>query len=145
MRKNVNNEDPKEEVKDVGAGEEVREVITPEVSDSDTKEEAKSETPETNKNGEVQDDGKPGIPDSDSNEDPKEDDDSDTPASDIATVANCDRLNVRTQPNKEGKVLCILDKGDLLGAYTPINDEWLNVITSTGIEGFVMKEFIEIV
>lgn len=58
-------------------------------------------------------------------------------------VANCDRLNIRKNPDKE--VICVVNAGTkLVIDKTYKNKNWLKVTTVDGKEGFCMKEFVTI-
>lgn len=59
-------------------------------------------------------------------------------------VINCTKLNVRETPSIDANVVCVLNTG----AEIEINvekstDEWVNVYTTTGIEGYCMRKFID--
>lgn len=63
----------------------------------------------------------------------------------IGIVANCERLNIRIQPNIEAITLCRCYAGDeLMIDLRQSTDDWFSVCTSIGIEGFCKKEFVEI-
>ena len=58
-------------------------------------------------------------------------------------VCNCENLNVREEPSKESKSLCIIKAGD----EVEINGEdpdFYNVITESGVKGYCMKQFISL-
>ena len=57
-------------------------------------------------------------------------------------INNCDKLNLRTNPNKKSVVVKILTDKDILEVMDSY-DEWSKVITSSGEKGYVMKEFIK--
>lgn len=60
-------------------------------------------------------------------------------------VSNCKKLNIRVEPNIESEILCVVDAGDRLMIDPANSDEgWLNVFINAGIEGFCMKEYVEI-
>ena len=61
------------------------------------------------------------------------------------TVVNCVRLNVREQMNTGATVLCVLPAGAEVEVIADEeHDEWYHVITATGIEGFCMKNYIQL-
>ena len=63
--------------------------------------------------------------------------------SSIGVVCNCEMLNVREEPSKESKSLCIIKAGD----EVEINGEdpdFYNVITESGVKGYCMKQFISL-
>lgn len=63
----------------------------------------------------------------------------------IGIVANCEKLNIRLRPSMEATTICQCHEGDELMIDLPQStDNWFSVCTSIGIEGFCMKEFIEI-
>lgn len=63
----------------------------------------------------------------------------------FGVVSNCKKLNVRVEPNIESEILCVVDAGDRLMIDPANSDEaWLNVFINAGIEGYCMKEYIEI-
>ena len=59
-----------------------------------------------------------------------------------AVVYRCEKLNVRSRPNKESEVLCVVKAGDVLTVKGK-NNEWTRVHTDKKIAGYVMSEFIE--
>lgn len=60
-------------------------------------------------------------------------------------VSNCVKLNIRTEPNIESEILCMVDAGArLMIDPANSNDGWFNVYTNAGIEGYCMKEYVEI-
>lgn len=66
--------------------------------------------------------------------------------SQIGKVVNCKRLNIRKRPNKDSDPVCVVTEGtvlmiDLKRATTP---DWYAVYTEAGVEGYCMKEFVEI-
>ena len=59
-------------------------------------------------------------------------------------IANCAKLNVRVAPNATADILCVLN----VASEIEINlekstDEWYNVCTASGIEGYCMRKFVE--
>lgn len=63
----------------------------------------------------------------------------------VGIVVDCTRLNVRQTPNKGGKVVATIPVGtELLIDGDQLDDEYYAVCTASGIEGFCMKQFIEI-
>lgn len=69
-----------------------------------------------------------------------------TPAIDtiFAKVANCARLNIRKDPNKNSEILTIVNLGDCV-EVDPDNDtsSWYHVFVGD-IEGYCMKAYIAI-
>lgn len=63
--------------------------------------------------------------------------------SSTGVVCNCENLNVREEPSKESKSLCIIKAGD----EVEVNGEdadFYNVITESGVKGYCMKQFISL-
>lgn len=60
-------------------------------------------------------------------------------------VANCERLNVRKEPNTDSEVVCIINKGTevILESIGVING-FYRVNTAHGAEGYCMEKYIEI-
>lgn len=55
------------------------------------------------------------------------------------------KLNVRTEPNKEAKVVTIIDENThVLINETLSTDDWYEVVIEPGVTGFCMKEFIKV-
>lgn len=52
------------------------------------------------------------------------------------------KLNVRKSADKDGERICQLDSGDQI-QVEDIDNGWAHVYTSSGIEGYVMAEFIK--
>ena len=60
-------------------------------------------------------------------------------------VSNFVKLNIRIEPNIKSEILCMVDSGArLMIDPANSNDGWLNVYTNAGIEGYCMKEYVEI-
>ena len=58
-------------------------------------------------------------------------------------VKNCETLRVRKIPSSDGEILTIIDKGTELEIdLENSTDEFYNVCTATGINGYCMKKFI---
>lgn len=63
----------------------------------------------------------------------------------LGKIANCKKVNVRAEANKDSKVLRVLEAGaEVMIDETNSTDEFYNVYTECGIEGFCMKQFITI-
>jgi len=60
-----------------------------------------------------------------------------------AVVSTDGGLNLREAPSTESKILTVLNSGNIVDVFSE-NDEWVQVLTSTGLMGFVSAEFIEI-
>lgn len=59
-------------------------------------------------------------------------------------VANCTKLNVRKEAKANSNVLCILNKGDKVTINLNESTEDFYRISTKTIEGFCMKNFIEL-
>lgn len=57
-------------------------------------------------------------------------------------IVKC-RLNLRESPSKESNVLYILKKDSSVEILEEI-DEWFKVVTESGIEGYCMRDFIDV-
>lgn len=61
----------------------------------------------------------------------------------IGIVSNCTKLNVREKPTKASEVKCVLNEGtEVIIDIEKSTNTWYYVTTSSGIEGYCMKEFI---
>ena len=60
-----------------------------------------------------------------------------------AVVISRGKLNVRPLPVKNGDPKCQVDPGDFLSIVEKAVDGWTYVVTSFGVEGYVMNEFIK--
>lgn len=61
----------------------------------------------------------------------------------LGTVFNCDRLNVRARPDALSEVVSILEAGsEVIINEKKSSNEFYNVSTSAGIEGFCMSRYI---
>jgi uncharacterized protein YgiM (DUF1202 family) len=60
----------------------------------------------------------------------------------FATVTSSGQLNLRKSPTTDSKVLCRLDKGAKL-MVEDTRDNWAHVYTSSGLEGYVMSQYIK--
>lgn len=59
-------------------------------------------------------------------------------------IVKCGRLNVRSNPNATANVLCVLNAGSEVAINVEKStDEWFNVCTATGVEGYCMREFVD--
>lgn len=60
-------------------------------------------------------------------------------------VSDCSKLNVRANPDTCAKVECVIDEGANVVIFPDKStDEWFNVATEAGVEGYCMKKFISI-
>lgn len=61
------------------------------------------------------------------------------------TVVGCAKLNVRAEPNITADIVCVLDNmTELAVDVANSNNEWVRVCTATGIEGYCVRKFIDV-
>jgi len=61
----------------------------------------------------------------------------------VAIVVGCKKLNVRSQPKKQiPNIIGILTEGDEVRVQT-IGDEWSNILTAEGLNGYVLRKFLK--
>lgn len=61
------------------------------------------------------------------------------------TVIECKMLNVREHPSIEASVLCTIPVGSEVKVCVVHDyEDWYEVCTASGVEGFCMKQFIDI-
>lgn len=62
----------------------------------------------------------------------------------VGTVVDCAKLNVRVEPSVDGGVLCVLPvKTEITINVAKSTDEWFNICTANGVEGYCMKKFVD--
>lgn len=60
-------------------------------------------------------------------------------------VANCLRLHIHTEPNKESEIVCkVRYLTELELDLTASTEDYYKVFTATGAEGFCQKEYITV-
>ena len=60
-------------------------------------------------------------------------------------IHNCKKLNVRTEPNKDGALVCVLDPTSSFEIEElESNPEWVKVLLDNGDIGFCMKMYVAI-
>lgn len=59
-------------------------------------------------------------------------------------IVKCERLNLRELPNTESNILCILERGTRLELLDESNSVFFKVVNSYGVEGYCMRDFVEI-
>lgn len=59
-------------------------------------------------------------------------------------IVNCDKLNVRIEPNKDSIVSLIIKKDDVVKILDDSDKEFYKITLSNGTEGYCMKKFIDI-
>lgn len=63
----------------------------------------------------------------------------------IGEIRDCDKLNVREEPNINSKVLCKLDKtSEVEIDKTKSTKEFYKISTSSGVSGYCMKKYMSI-
>lgn len=63
----------------------------------------------------------------------------------LGKVDNCDKLNVREYPNVSASVLCTLVKStEVMIVESESTEMFYKVYTTSGVNGFCMKDFITI-
>lgn len=63
----------------------------------------------------------------------------------IGSVANCKTLNIRKQPSKSSEVICTLRvTEEVIINKAKSNENWFNIKTKSNIEGFCMKDFVNV-
>lgn len=61
-------------------------------------------------------------------------------------VTGCAKLNVRKEPSKEAEVLCVINElSAVVVTVEESTEDFYKVCTPSGIEGYCMKKFINIV
>ena len=56
---------------------------------------------------------------------------------------NCSKLNVRKEPSINSVPLCIIEHGARM-EISEFNGEWVKILTSDGVSGYCMREFIDL-
>lgn len=65
---------------------------------------------------------------------------------DKGMVYNCNSLNIRQEPSKEGKIIGVVFKGDfLIIDHSRDTDDFYGVKSPNGTKGYCMKNYIGIV
>lgn len=60
-------------------------------------------------------------------------------------IVNCELLNVREEPSVESEVLTILKKNsEVMIDFDESTEDFYNICNEAGIEGYCMKQFIEV-
>lgn len=64
----------------------------------------------------------------------------------VGVVCNCERLNIRMEPNKKSDPVAVVNKDTVLMIEYPVdvNSEWFKVYTEAGVEGYCMTQFVDI-
>ena len=80
-------------------------------------------------------------------EPPEPDPEAITPATSwvFGNVANCEKLNIRKVPSRNGEIITVIPAGtEVMISMTNSTSEWYNICTCSGIEGFCMKQYIQV-
>ena len=61
-------------------------------------------------------------------------------------VVNCGNLNIRQEPSIDGEILCSVPVFTELEVCIDdkSTDEWFHVYTASGIEGFCMRQYVDV-
>lgn len=59
-------------------------------------------------------------------------------------IVNCNKLNVRIEPKKDGDILSIINRNDVVQILDDSDKEFYKVMISDNKEGYCMKKFIDI-
>lgn len=60
-------------------------------------------------------------------------------------IVNCNKLNIRSKPSVDANVVTILgSKTEIEIDTARSTDAWLKISTASGIEGFCMRQFVDI-
>lgn len=63
----------------------------------------------------------------------------------VGIVKDCARLNVRREPSMESDVLVTVTLGDEIDVFQDKSDaDWYAVCTAAGVEGFCMRNFVNV-
>lgn len=63
----------------------------------------------------------------------------------LGTVANCPRLRVREHPSINAVVAAEIDEGsEVVINEDKSTEEFYSVVTATGLEGYCMKDYIQV-
>lgn len=67
------------------------------------------------------------------------------PAEKVGTVVNCDKLNIRVKPNKEARILTVMEEGTSL-TINPVRSthNWYSVKLDSGLYGYCMREYVNV-
>ncbi|MBR0544013.1 MAG: SH3 domain-containing protein [Bacteroidaceae bacterium] len=65
------------------------------------------------------------------------------PATVEGVVANCVKLNVRAEPNRDSDIVCVLDaKSEIIIDVKKSVDGWFYVSTAGNVNGYCMQKYI---
>lgn len=68
----------------------------------------------------------------------------DVPKEVKAVVCNCKKLNVRKNPEKNAKVLMMIDEEDRVTVTGDTINNFYPIITESGIKGYCVKDYLKI-
>ena len=65
----------------------------------------------------------------------------------VGKVVNCKKLNVRKEPKKDSEVLCVINNNEEV--ILDVEEEatykdFYKIVTSNGVKGYCVKDFIEV-
>lgn len=65
------------------------------------------------------------------------------PKTAVGVVANCSKLNIRTEASIDSDAVAVLSVNtEVMIDLTKSNKEWLKICTATGIDGYCMRKFV---
>lgn len=64
------------------------------------------------------------------------------PSNKSAIVVNCKALNIRKEPSTESKVIGVINENDRVSTFEDVKD-FTKILTSKGIEGYCMTQYLE--
>lgn len=59
------------------------------------------------------------------------------------TIYKCDLINVRSKPSIDSEIVTRLHKGDKVHVEDEV-DGWLSITTGMGMEGYCLKDYVEV-
>jgi uncharacterized protein YgiM (DUF1202 family) len=58
-------------------------------------------------------------------------------------VANCQKLNIRMEPNTDAEIVTVLNAGTEIEINVDeSNDKWFSICTVSGVKGYCMRKFV---
>jgi uncharacterized protein YgiM (DUF1202 family) len=61
----------------------------------------------------------------------------------LCEVCDCAKLNIRSKPNADSEVVCVVNVGTTLEVNAVSDSGWARVYTAAGMKGYAMKKFIK--
>lgn len=62
----------------------------------------------------------------------------------VAVVYNCEKLNLRKNPDAKAEIISVLAKNEKLTFKNKVDRDWSHVVTSSGLDGYVMNNYIRL-